>query len=169
MKKSVFAIFLFLLLVINFPAVLAQDEPDVSFDAFLKKFTSSAEFQYSRVRFPVATPIFLIKTNGDEVEVPFTQEEWSLLGENDLKEFRQETQDGVYFSRFAVKDKDHVEFEAGLEESELDLSIVFDLVDGKWYVTDCFNGIYGAVPVDDFDATVYEVQQKNEQFIKKHP
>ena len=60
-----------------------------------------------------------------------------------------------------------VEFEAGLEESELDLSVIFDLIDGKWYVTDCFHGIYGGIPVDDFDATVYEVQQKNEQFIKK--
>lgn len=170
MKKSLFALSLFLLMqAVNLSAVMAQDEPDASFDAFLKKFTSSAEFQYSRVKFPVATPIFLITANGDEQEVPFTQEEWPLLGDKELKEFRQETQDGVYFRHFTVRDKDHVEFEAGLEESELDLSVIFDLIDGKWYVTDCFNGIYGGIPVDDFDATVYEVQQKNEQFIKTHP
>ena len=144
MKKSLFALSLFLLMqAVNLSAVMAQDEPDASFDAFLKKFTSSAEFQYSRVKFPVATPIFLITANGDEQEVPFTQEEWPLLGDKELKEFRQETQDGVYFRHFTVRDKDHVEFEAGLEESELDLSVIFDLIDGKWYVTDCFNGIYG--------------------------
>ncbi len=170
MKKSLFAVSLFLLFqVVNLSSVAAQQEPDAGFDAFLKKFTSSAGFQLSRVKFPVATPIFLVDENGNEQEVPFTEEAWALLGEEDVKEFRRDTQDGVYFGRFAVKDKDHVEFEAGLEESELDLSITFDLIDGQWYVTDCFNGIYGGVPIADFDATVYEVQQKNEQFAEQHP
>lgn len=170
MKKSLFAIFLFLLLqVVNPSLIMAQNESDASFDVFLKQFVSSAGFQLSRVKFPIATPIFLVDENGNEQEVPFTQEEWLLLGEKDVKEFKQNTQDGVYFGRFTVKDKDHVEFESGLEESELDLSITFDFIDGKWYVTDCFNGIYALVPITDFDATVYEVQQKNEQFAKKHP
>ena len=170
MKKSLFAISVFLFMqVVNLAAVMAQNEPDASFDAFLKKFTTSAEFQLARVKFPVTTPIFLVDDNGNEQEVPFTQEEWPLLGEKELKEFEQNTQDVIYFGRFAVKEENHVEFESGLEESELDLSLIFDLVDGKWYVTDCFNGIYGAVPAADFDATVYEVQQKNEQFLKKHP
>lgn len=170
MKKTLFAVSLFLLFqVVNLSSVAAQQEPDAGFDAFLKKFTSSAGFQLSRVKFPVTTPIFLVDENGNEQEVPFTQEEWALLGEEDVKEFRRNTQDGVYFGRFAVKDKEHVVFEAGLEESELDLSITFDLIDGQWYVTDCFNGIYGGVPIADFDATVYEVQQKNEQFADQHP
>lgn len=170
MKKSLFAISLLLVLqMVSLTKVVAQDAPDASFDSFLKKFTSSAEFQYSRVKFPVATPIFLLTADGNEQETPFTQEEWPLLEAKDLKEYKLNTQDGVSFGRFAVKDRDHVEFEAGLEESELDMSVIFDLIDGKWYVTDCFNGVYGSVSVEDFDATVYEVQQKNEAFIKKRP
>ncbi|MEG1546569.1 MAG: DUF4348 domain-containing protein [Bacteroidaceae bacterium] len=153
----------------SFSSVLAQDVPDTDFDSFLKKFTSGAEFQYSRVKFPIATPIFLIKANGDEQEAPFTMEEWPLLEAKDVRVFKQSTQDGVMFGRFTVKDKDHVEYEAGLEESELDLSITFDLIDGKWYVTDCFNGIYGSVSTEEFDAVVYEIQQKNADYQKKHP
>lgn len=170
MKRSLFAVSLVLFLqVINLTGAFAQDAPDASFNAFLGKFTSSAEFQYSRVKFPIATPLFLMTADGNEQEVPFGQEEWPLLEAKDLKECKINTQDGVFFGRFTVKENDHVEFESGLEESELDLNVIFDLIDGKWYVTDCFNGVYGSVPVEDYDATVYEVQQKNEAFIKKHP
>ena len=150
-------------------AAMAQDSADKDFDSFLKKFTSSAEFQYSRVRFPLESPILLVNQDGTEQEVPFTMDEWPLLSATDLKERKQETQDGIYFGQFTVKKPDHIEFESGLEESELDLSIVFDLVDGKWYVTDCFNGWYGSVSPEDLDSTVYEVQQKNREFEKKHP
>ena len=170
MRKSLLAISLLLFLqVAGSVKAFAQDVPDASFDAFLKKFTSSAEFQYSRIKFPIATPIFLMTADGNEQETPFGQEEWPLLEAKDLKESKTNSQDGVFFGQFTVKEKDHVEFEAGLEESELDLNVIFDLVDGKWYVTDCFNGVYGGVLVEDYDAVVYEIQQKNEAFIKKHP
>lgn len=169
MKKSFSAIFFYLFLVTGCFPLLAQDTPDSNFDTFIKRFTSSAEFQYSRINFPISTPIFLLKGDGEEVEVPFTKEEWPLLEEKDLKECKLDTQDGIFFGRFTVKDKDHVEFESGLEESELDLSITFDLIDGKWMVTDCYSSWYGGISVDDFDATVYEVQQRNEEFTKRHP
>lgn len=171
MKKSRLAVIFFLFAVLGYCSLAtAQEQPDASFDSFLKKFTSSAEFQLSRIKFPLATPIFLIDENENEKEVPFTEAEWPLLTAKDFEVSKISTTDGVYFGRFAVKEKDHVEYEAGLEESELDLNVIFDLIDGKWYVTDCYNGIvYGAVPVGEFDATVYEVQQKNEKFMKKHP
>lgn len=171
MKKSGLSVVFFLFSVLGCCSLAAaQDQPDADFDSFLKKFTSSAEFQCSRVKFPLATPIFVIDENENEKEMPFTEAEWPLLTAKELEVCKINTTDGVYFGRFAVKDKDHVEFEAGLEESELDLSITFDLIDGKWYVTDCYNGLaYGSVSASEFDATVYEVQQKNEEFIKKHP
>lgn len=170
MKTDKLFLSLFLFLVVGyFTPTFAQEPADKDFDSFLKKFTTSAEFQYSRVRFPLTTPIFLVNDDGSEQEMPFTMDEWPLLSAEDLKARKQQTQDGVYFGHFTVKDADHVEFEAGLEESELDLSISFDLVDGKWYVTDCFSGWYGSVSPQDFDSTVYEVQQKNREFEQKNP
>ena len=169
MEKNKFLSLFILLISGCFMMANAQDEADKDFDSFLKKFTSSAEFQYSRVRFPLETPIFLLNEDGTEQEMPFTMNEWPLLSEEDMKERRLNTQDGVYFARFNVKEKNHVEFEAGLEESELDLNVVFDLVDGKWYVIDCFSGWYGSATPNDIDAIVYEVQQKNQDFEKKRP
>lgn len=167
-SKFILSLLLFVLAGCLTPAT-AQDGGDKDFDSFLKKFTTSAEFQYSRIRFPLETPIVLSGGDGPEQELPFTMAEWPLLGTDDLKEFRKEDQDGIYFGRFTVKNPDHVEYESGLEESELDLSIVFDRVDGKWYVTDCYNGWYASVTPDDIEPAVYEVQQKNQEFEKKHP
>ena len=171
MKKSRLSVVFFFFAVLGFCSLAtAQEQSGENFDSFLKKFTSSAEFQLSRIKFPLATPIFLIDEDETEKEVPFAEAEWPLLSAKDLEVSKITTTDGVYFGRFAVKEKDHVEYESGLEESELDLNVIFDLIDGKWYVTDCYNGIvYGAVSVGEFDATVYEVQQKNEKFMKKHP
>ena len=164
-------LFSFLLFFIAgcFTAASAQDSADQDFDSFLKKFTSSAEFQYYRVSFALETRIVLTREDGTEQEMPFTMAEWPLLTADELKEFRKEEPDGIIFGRFTVKKTDHVEYESGLEESELDLSIVFDRVDGKWYVTDCYNGWYGSVSPEDIEAVVYDVQQKNQEFEKKHP
>ena len=53
------------------------DEP---FQTFLKKFTSSASFQYTRVKFPLKTPITLMTDDGNsEKTIPFTLEKWPLL------------------------------------------------------------------------------------------
>ncbi len=163
---SVLPLWIFILLS---SPVLAQEEPDKDFDSFLKKFTANAEFQYSRVRFPLKTPIYLLKEDDTEEEVPFAEGEWVLLGADDLKEYKKTTSHGILFGQFSVKEENHVEYEAGLEESELDLSVVFDRIDGKWYVTDCYNSWYGEATTENFDATVYEAQQKNQEFIEKHP
>ena len=39
---------------------------------------------------------------------------------------------GIYVSKFTVNEPTHKEFEAGYEESEVDLRVIFDLIDGKW-------------------------------------
>ena len=118
---------------------LAAEEED--FKTFLQKFTSSASFQYSRIKFPLKSPIALLKDDGEtEQTFPFTREKWALLDEETLKEGRTtEEEGGTYISHFTVNEPAHKEFEAGYDESEPSLRVVFELTDGKWYVTDCYN------------------------------
>ena len=74
MKKSRLSLVFFLFVLFGYCSLaVAQEQPDASFDSFLKKFTSSAEFQFSRIKFPLATPIFLMDENENEKEVPFTE------------------------------------------------------------------------------------------------
>lgn len=50
-----------------------QDGED--FKSFLDKFTSSAAFQYTRIKFPLKTPITLLADDGEtEKTFPFTKE-----------------------------------------------------------------------------------------------
>lgn len=43
---------------------VAAETAEETFQSFLKKFTSSASFQYTRVKFPLKTPITLMRTMG---------------------------------------------------------------------------------------------------------
>lgn len=106
---------------------------DEDFKTFLQKFTSSASFQYSRVKFPLKSPISLLKDDGEtEQTFPFTREKWPLLDAESLKEVRvEEEEGGVYISRYSVNEPAHKEFEAGYEESEPSLRLVFELQDGN--------------------------------------
>ena len=72
---------------------LAAEEED--FKTFLQKFTSSASFQYSRIKFPLKSPIALLKDDGEtEQTFPFTREKWALLDEETLKEGRTTEEEG---------------------------------------------------------------------------
>ncbi len=132
----VFCLFAVLMLTTTNSQAAAANE---DFQAFLKKFTSSASFQYSRIKFPLKTPIALLEEDGEtEKTFPFTRDKWALLGEDAFKEERiTDEEGGVYVSRFTVNTPKHKEFEAGYDESEASLRVVFELIDGKWYVTDC--------------------------------
>ena len=64
-----------------------QDGEDFKF--FLDKFTSSAAFQYTRIKFPLKTPITLLADDGEtEKTFPFTREKWPLL-DRSIKFLRQ--------------------------------------------------------------------------------
>ena len=53
---------------------VAAETAEETFQSFLKKFTSSASFQYTRVKFPLKTPITLMTDDGNsEKTFPFTQ------------------------------------------------------------------------------------------------
>lgn len=71
------------------------------FKSFLHKFTSSASFQYSRIKFPLKSPIVLLQDDGEtEQTFPFTRDKWALLDSETLKEGRiTEEEGGVYISR----------------------------------------------------------------------
>ena len=59
------------------------------FKSFLHKFTSSASFQYSRIKFPLKSPIVLLQDDGEtEQTFPFTRDKWALL--KDVSQKRKE-------------------------------------------------------------------------------
>lgn len=151
---------------------LTADNPDIDFDSFLAKFTSSAAFQYSRIKFPLKSAIVLSTADGlSEKSFPFTKDKWPLLDGEDLKEARVEQEGGgILVSKFVVKTNNHVEFESGYEESEIDLRVVFDLIEGKWYATDCITGWYSYnLTVNELPQTVKQVQEDNRNFIQDNP
>lgn len=148
-----------------------EQSADQDFESFLEKFTTSAAFQYSRVKFPLETPITLITDNGDEKTYPFTKERWPLLDAESFKVERTVQEEGaVYIARYVLNEENHKEYEAGYEESELDLRVVFKLIGGKWYVTDCYNAWYSFdLPVEEFQDTVLQVKEENEVFKEEYP
>lgn len=143
------------------------------FKAFLDKFTSSATFQYTRIKFPLKTPITLLADDGEtEKTFPFTKEKWPLLDSETMKEERiSQEEGGIYVSKFTVNEPKHKVFEAGYEESEIDLRVEFELLpDGKWYVVDCYSGWYGYdLPVGELKQTIAHVKEENATFKEIHP
>ena len=102
----VFCLFAVLMLTTTNGHAAATNE---DFQTFLKKFTSSASFQYSRIKFPLKTPIALLEEDGEtEKTFPFTRDKWALLGEDAFKEERiTDEEGGVYVSRFTVNNPKH--------------------------------------------------------------
>lgn len=151
---------------------LASQPADDDFPSFLEKFTSSAAFQYTRVKFPLKTPITLMSDDGEsEQTFPFTKEKWPLLDGETLREERiTQEEGGVYVSKFTVNEPARKEFQAGYEESEIDLRVEFELIDGKWFVTDCYTGWYAYdLPLSELKQTVEQVQEENKAFEEIHP
>lgn len=142
-----------------------------NFNEFLEKFTSSAAFQYSRVKFPLKSPIVLFNDETeDEREIDFSHEKWPLLGPEIFKEERITLEEGgTYISGYVVNDAEYKEFEAGYEESEIDLRITFELIEGEWYVTDCYTSWYADLPESELEQTVLLVQEDNKPFLESYP
>lgn len=153
-------------------AISPASAADEDFRTFLKKFTSSASFQYSRIRFPLKSPIALLDEDGEtERTFSFTKEKWALLGEDTFIEERvADEEGGIYLSRFTVNEMKHKEFEAGYEESEISLRVVFELLDGKWYVTDCYTDWYHFdLPISELQETLNTIEEENKAFEEMHP
>ncbi|MDR3118651.1 MAG: DUF4348 domain-containing protein [Mediterranea sp.] len=153
------------------PAAVEQAAQE-DFKSFLDKFTTSAAFQYSRIKFPLETPITLLTDDGDEKTFPFTKERWPLLNAESfvVEQAVQEEEGSVYIARYVIDQPDHKEYEAGYEESEPDLRVVFKRTGGKWYVTDCYNAWYSfSLLVEEFADTVKEVQEENKAFVEEYP
>ena len=150
---------------------IAQSGED--FKSFLDKFTSSAAFQYTRIKFPLKTPITLLADDGEtEKTFPFTKEKWPLLDSETMKEERIEQEEGgIYVSKFTLNEPVHKVFEAGYEESEIDLRVEFEqAADGKWYVVDCYTGWYGYdLPIGELKQTIQQVKEENAAFKEIHP
>lgn len=152
--------------------IAASEAGGENFKEFLAKFTSSAAFQYTRIKFPLKTPITLMTDDGNsEKTFPFTKEKWPLLDSEMLKEERiTQEEGGVYVSRFSLNEPNHKTFEAGYEESEVDLRVEFELIDGKWFVTDCYTGWYAFdLPISELKETITQVQEDNATFKELHP
>lgn len=78
---------------------------------------------------------------------------------------------GIYVSKFTLNEPKHKIFEAGYEESEVDLRVEFELQsDGKWYVVDCYTGWYGYdLPIGELKQTIQNVKEENAAFKEIHP
>ncbi|MDO4162900.1 MAG: DUF4348 domain-containing protein [Bacteroides sp.] len=169
MKAAYYALCLCATLVLSSFGSLSAEE---DFKTFLHKFTTSASFQYSRIKFPLQSPITLLKDDGEtEQTFPFTREKWPLLDEETLREGRiTEEEGGIYVSRFVVDEPAHKEFEAGYDESEPSLRVVFDLLDGHWYVTDCYNDWFNFdLPIGELEETLSTIAEENKAFEDLHP
>ncbi len=143
-----------------------------AFDAFLDKFTSSAKHQYTRIKFPLKSPIVLLAEDGEtERSFPFTKDKWPLVGSEVFVEERIDQGDGsIYVSKFILVEPTQRVFEAGFEESECDMRIEFALVDGKWYVVDAYTGWYGFdLPAEELNEAVKHVQEENAAFKELFP
>lgn len=148
----------------------SQDDKD--FASFLSQFTNSAAFQYSRIKFPLKSPITLMADDGkSEKTFPFTRDKWPLLSADILKVKNETTPEGAtYIAKFIIDQPAHKEFQAGYEDSEIDLKLVFDLIGGKWYVTDCYTAWYNfELSIEEYRDAVRQVQRENADFIKVHP
>ncbi|WP_281644548.1 DUF4348 domain-containing protein [Bacteroides zoogleoformans] len=171
MKAIRYALCLFAVLLLSAPsgqAVVGEED----FTMFLRNFTSSASFQYSRIKFPLKSSIVLLKDDGEtEQSFSFTREKWALLDEETLKEGKiTEEEGGVYTSHFTLDEPDHKEFEAGYDESEVSLRVVFERIGGKWYVTDCYTDWYNPdLPIGELKETIRMVQEENKAFEELHP
>ncbi len=142
------------------------------FAVFLEKFTSSAAFQMTRIKFPLKTPIALLTDDGEhEKTFPFTKEKWPLIDAETLREESISEDDGtVYVSKFTVNQPDHKEFQSGYDESEIDFRVEFDLIGGKWFVTDCYTDWYAYdLPIDELKEVIGQVQEENAAFREIHP
>ncbi len=142
------------------------------FTTFLNQFTNSAAFQLSRIKFPLKSPIILLSEDGEtEKKFPFTQEKWPLLEDGVFKQERYEQEDGsVYVAHFVVDEPKKKIFEAGFEESEIDLRVEFQLINGTWYVVDSYTGWYGFdLPAEELNESVKQVQEDNNIFKEMHP
>ena len=152
-------------------SLYAQEKTE-DFESFLSQFTGSATFQYSRIKFPLANPIILLGDNEKEVSFPFTKEKWQLLDSDVFVVNRAyaEEAENFYVSKYVQDEPERKEFEAGYEESEVDLRVVFELINGEWFVTDCYNSWYSFdLPADDLEETVLLVKEENDLFIEHYP
>ncbi len=143
-----------------------------SFQSFLAQFTHSAAFQLSRIKFPLKSPIVLLADDGEtEKSFPFTKDKWPLLDANAFEVERIEQEDGsVYLTHFVEDAAKTKVFEAGFEESEIDLRVEFLQIDGKWYVVDCYTGWYGFdLPASELKEAVKLVQEDNALFKEQYP
>jgi hypothetical protein len=101
----------------------------------------------------------------------FTREKWPLL---DAETFRVERiaqeEGGIYTSHYTLNEPRHKVFEAGYEESEIDLRVDFELIGGRWYVTDCYTSWYSFdLPAAELRATIQQVREENAVFRELFP
>lgn len=153
-------------------ATVPPQKGDKDFASFIERFTKSAAFQYSRIKFPLKTPIALMADDGkSEKTFPFTKEKWPLLSSEIMEEKNESTANqGTYVAKYIVDNPTHKEFQAGYEDSDIDLKVVFDLIGDKWYVTDCNTGWYNfELSISEFKDAIKHVQIENATFCSIHP
>lgn len=160
------------LLAMNAGVLAYSQEKAEDFESFLSQFTASASFQYARIKFPLASPIILLDDKEKEKTFPFTKEKWQLLDHEVFEVSRayNDEADNYYTSKYIQDEPARKEFEAGYEESEVDLRVVFELIGGKWFVTDCYNSWYSFdLPAGELAEAIAQVKEENDLFLEQYP
>mgnify|MGYP000361579058 CR=1 FL=1 len=150
----------------------AQTRED--FKSFLDKFTSSAAVSVYSCQVSVENAGYFIggMTGKLRKRSLLRRKSGRCLDSETLKEERiTQEEGGIYVSKFTLNEPAHKVFEAGYEESEIDLRVEFELLpDGKWYVVDCYTGWYGYdLPIAELKQTIQHVQEENAAFKELHP
>lgn len=142
------------------------------FNTFIKHFVTSAEFQYSRVKFPLKSPIVIVSDSlQKEILVPFTKDKWPLIDSTVIVEDRvEELEGGVFVSEYIVNEPDKKVFRAGYEESEFELYLVFNLIDQKWYVVDCYTAWFAFLSsLEELNEVLKELRSENALYVECFP
>lgn len=140
---------------------------------YFSRNSHPAPFQYSRIKFPLKSPIILLKDDGEtEQTFPFTRDDkWALLDSETLREADVLRRRREEFTYPALRRMD-----LPIKSSRPDmmsrslLACRFRFDRQKWYVTDCYNDWYNSdLPVSELEETVRTMQEENKASEELHP
>jgi hypothetical protein len=95
------------------------------FEEFYEKFVSDKDFQIERVKFPVMGANIIDYEESEE----WTTENWGMLSDIDKVDQNELTVE-------VLKDDNRVEHKIYLPNSGFGITYAFELIDGKWYLTE---------------------------------
>jgi hypothetical protein len=117
---------------------IREDEVE-SFDIFCESFYSDSPFQMSRIIFPLSSSNIDSSSNdlNESIASAFSKENWTILKNNVFRDKDSIIDvDGRVYKKRISKTKESVIESLYIEDSGCFTTLKFDLIKGKWYLTD---------------------------------